>query len=112
MVIVKQIIMGAIHYHPEIDVLPLCLITGATSWAQFTILSPERDSFAIRLREKEIPSVSYYSVPLHLQPVFANLGHKKGDFPVTEKIADQGISLPINPDLKEEEIEKVCTAIS
>ena len=86
---------------------------GNTSvWAQFTILSPERDSFAIRLREKEIPSVSYYSVPLHLQPVFANLGHKKGDFPVTEKIADQGISLPMNPYLKEEEIEKVCTAIS
>jgi len=47
-------------------------------------------------------------VSLHLQLVFANLGHKKGDFPVTEKIADQGISLQMNPYLKEEEIEKIC----
>jgi len=86
---------------------------GNTSvWAQYTILSPERDAFSARLGEQGIPSVSYYSVPLHLQPVFAGLGHKPGDFPVSEKVADQGISLPMNPYLSEEEIEQVCTALS
>ncbi|MFT4176290.1 MAG: DegT/DnrJ/EryC1/StrS family aminotransferase [Luteolibacter sp.] len=86
---------------------------GNTSvWAQYTILSPERDAFAQRLKDKGIPSVSYYSVPLHLQPVFAHLGHKPGDFPVAEKVAEQGISLPMNPYLKEEEIELVCSALS
>ena len=85
---------------------------GNTSvWAQYTILSPERDAFAARLAEKKVPSVSYYSVPLHLQPVFADLGHKSGDFPVSEKVADQGISLPMNPYLSEAEIEQVCDAL-
>lgn len=86
---------------------------GNTSvWAQFTILSPERDAFAQRLKDRGIPSVSYYSVPLHLQPVFAYLGHQPGDFPVAEKVAERGISLPMNPYLKEEEIELVCSALS
>lgn len=95
------------------DVIVPRVSDGNTSvWAQFTILSAERDAFAERLREKGIPSVSYYSVPLHLQPVFVDLGHKKGDFPVAEKVAEQGISLPMNPYLKDEEIEQVCNALS
>jgi dTDP-4-amino-4,6-dideoxygalactose transaminase len=39
------------------------------------------------LKEKDIPSVSYYLVPLRLQPVFKNLGRQAGDFPVAEKVA-------------------------
>ena len=49
------------------------------------------------LKEKYIPSVSYYSVPLHLQPVFENLGYKEGDFPSVEKMASQCLSLPMSP---------------
>ncbi len=81
---------------------------GNTSvWAQYTMLSPNRDALHARLSENDIPSVSYYAVPLHLQPVFAHLGHKEGDFPVTERVANQGISLPMNPYLTEGEIQKV-----
>jgi UDP-2-acetamido-2-deoxy-ribo-hexuluronate aminotransferase len=64
------------------------------------------------LGEAGIPSVSYYATPLHLQPVFANLGHVKGDFPVTERVADQCLSLPMNPYLSEGDIDTVCRAFS
>ena len=63
------------------------------------------------LKEKEIPSISYYSVPLHLQPVFDNLGHKEGDFPVAEKVANQCLSLPMSPYLSEAELAKVTEII-
>jgi dTDP-4-amino-4,6-dideoxygalactose transaminase len=46
---------------------------------------------------QDIPSVSYYTVPLHLQPVFKNLGHQSGDFPVAEKVANQCLILPMSP---------------
>ena len=85
---------------------------GNTSvWAQYTILSPERDALAARLKEADIPSVSYYAVPLHLQPVFEYLNHQEGDFPVSEKVAAECLSLPMNPYLSESEIEQVCTAL-
>jgi len=66
-------------------------------YAQYTILAEQREKIQNSLKEKEIPSVSYYSVPLHLQPVFKNLGHKEGDFPVAEKVANQCLSLPMSP---------------
>ncbi|MGJ8724703.1 MAG: DegT/DnrJ/EryC1/StrS family aminotransferase [Roseibacillus sp.] len=82
---------------------------GNTSvWAQYTILSPEREELKQELSAKGIPSVSYYATPLHLQPVFADLGHSKGDFPVSEKISDQCLSLPMNPYLSEADIAQVC----
>ncbi len=85
---------------------------GNTSvYAQYTVLSDDRDALAAALQEAGIPSVPYYAVPLHLQPVFAALGHAAGDFPVTEKIAEQCLSLPMNPYLTDAEIEQVCSAL-
>ena len=54
-------------------------------FAQYTILSENRGEIQNKLRDNDIPSVTYYSVPLHLQPVFNHLGYNKGDFPVAEK---------------------------
>ena len=72
-------------------------------YAQYTILSEQREDIQQFLKEKDIPSVSYYSVPLHLQPVFDYLGHKEGDFPVAEKVANKCLSLPMSPYLSEED---------
>ena len=55
------------------------------------------------LKDKDILAISYYTVPLHLQPVFENLGHQAGDFPVSEKVANQCLSLPMSPYLKSED---------
>ncbi len=85
---------------------------GNTSvWAQYTILSETPEELQGNLKAQGIPSVSYYSVPLHLQPVFTGLGYKNGDFPVTEKVSAQCLSLPMNPYLKKEEIETVAEAL-
>ena len=81
-------------------------------YAQYTILADQREKIQNSLKEKDIPSVSYYSVPLHLQPVFENLGHKERDFPVTEKVANQCLSLPMSPYLTQEDQAKVIDAIA
>ena len=63
------------------------------------------------LKVKDIPSVSYYSVPLHLQPVFENLELKEGDFSIAEKVANQCLSLPMSSYLTQEDQLKVVDAI-
>jgi UDP-2-acetamido-2-deoxy-ribo-hexuluronate aminotransferase len=80
-------------------------------YAQYTILAEQREEIQKSLIEKDIPSVSYYSVPLHFQPVFVNLGHKEGDFPVAEKVANQCLSLPMSPYLTQEDQAKVVDAV-
>ena len=80
-------------------------------YAQYTILSEHREQIQQSLKVKDIPSVSYYSVPLHLQPVFKNLGHKEGDFPEAEKVANQCLSLPMSPYLTKKDQAKVIDAI-
>jgi UDP-2-acetamido-2-deoxy-ribo-hexuluronate aminotransferase len=81
---------------------------GNTSvWAQYTLLSPDRKAIQSALSEEGIPSVTYYSVPLHLQAVFERLGHSSGDFPVTERIAALGLSLPMSPYVKEADQERI-----
>jgi len=70
-------------------------------YAQYTILTREPDTLNQQLKDQGISSVSYYATPLHLQPVFAYLDHIQGDFPITEKVAAQGLSLPMSPGLSE-----------
>ena len=81
-------------------------------FAQYTILSEQRAQIQQSLKVKDIPSVSYYSVPLHLQPVFKYLSHQAGDFPVAEKVANQCLSLPMSPYLTQEEQAKVIDTLS
>ena len=80
-------------------------------YAQYTILSEHREQIQKSLKEKDIPSVSYYSVPLHLQPVFSHLGHQAGNFPVAEQVANQCLSLPMSPYLKTSEQNEVINSI-
>jgi UDP-2-acetamido-2-deoxy-ribo-hexuluronate aminotransferase len=80
-------------------------------YAQYTVLSENREKIQYSLQEKEIPSVSYYTVPLHLQPVFNNLGHLSCAFRVAEKVAKQCLSLPMSPYLTQEDQTKVIDAI-
>ena len=85
---------------------------GSTSvHAIYTILTPQRDILQTRLKEAGIPSVAYYAVPLHLQPVFSYLGYNPGDFPVTELVAEQCLSLPMSAYLREEDQKSVCRTI-
>ena len=90
---------------------PFIAENNTSVYAQYTILSEQREEIQLSLKEKDIPSVSYYSVPLHLQPVFNHLGHRKGDFPVAEKVANQCLSLPMSPYLSAADQQKVIHSI-
>ena len=85
---------------------------GNTSvYAQYTILAQDRKNIQMALKSVDIPSVSYYSVPLHLQPVFKGLDQNLGDFLVAEKVASQCLSLPMSPYLAKEDQVSVIQAI-
>ena len=90
---------------------PLVAEYNTSVFAQYTLLSNNREDLQNKLKENDIPSVSYYSVPLHLQPVFENLGHKVGDFPVAEKVANQCLSLPMSPYLSEDDQNMIISCI-
>jgi dTDP-4-amino-4,6-dideoxygalactose transaminase len=78
---------------------------------QYTIRVSEREKLQAFLKEQGIETMVYYPLPLHVQPVFKELGYKEGDFPISEKAAKEVISLPMFPELKNEQIEYVVENI-
>jgi dTDP-4-amino-4,6-dideoxygalactose transaminase len=77
----------------------------------FVILIDDRDGLQKYLNSKGIASGLHYPLPLHLQKAYDHLGYNKGDFPVTENIADRLLSLPMFPELTREQIEYVVESI-
>lgn len=63
------------------------------------------------LNENGISTGLHYPIPLHLQPCFESLGYKKGDFPVSESLAENGLSLPMYAELKDDQIKYVAEKI-
>lgn len=78
---------------------------------QFTIRHPRRDALLAYLKANEVVSDIYYPRPLHLQPAYAYLGYQEGDFPLAERAAREVLSLPIHPELSEEQIAYVADLI-
>ncbi len=78
---------------------------------QYVLRAQRRNELIARLKEKSIGSEVYYPVPLHLQECFAYLGHRKGDFPESEKAALETIALPIYPELTDEQAAHVVDTI-
>jgi dTDP-4-amino-4,6-dideoxygalactose transaminase len=72
----------------------------------------ERDRLAAALADQGIGTEVYYPVPLHLQPCFADLGHRPGEFPHAEAACAHTIALPLYPDLDLADLERVCAAIT
>ncbi|MBO6622599.1 MAG: DegT/DnrJ/EryC1/StrS family aminotransferase [Balneola sp.] len=85
---------------------------GFHIYHQYTIRLKNRDSLSEFLDSEKIGNAVYYPVPLHIQECFLKFRYQLGDFPVSECVSQQSISLPIYPELKEEEIYKVVDAVS
>jgi dTDP-4-amino-4,6-dideoxygalactose transaminase len=80
---------------------------------QFVVRVPDRrDELRSFLTHSDIGTDIYYPVPLHLQECFSYLGYHKGDFPESEKAANETLALPIYPELKREQQEYVVTKIA
>jgi dTDP-4-amino-4,6-dideoxygalactose transaminase len=71
----------------------------------------DRDRVRQELAMKGIASGLHYVPPLHLQPAYRRLGHKRGDFPVTEQVADELLCLPVFPELSAQQIEEVVEVL-
>jgi len=78
---------------------------------QYTIAVKNRDGLKEHLTKNQIGWAVYYPLPLHLQECYKSLGNRKGDLPVSEKKAEEVISLPIFPELTQEEQEWVIESI-
>jgi dTDP-4-amino-4,6-dideoxygalactose transaminase len=79
---------------------------------QYTIRIEKRDALQKFLNERKIGSTVYYPYPLHLQPLYASLGHQAGDFPHAERAAQEVLSLPMYPELRKEQIARVAENIN
>jgi dTDP-4-amino-4,6-dideoxygalactose transaminase len=79
---------------------------------QYTIRVENRDALQRHLSERKIGSAVYYPHPLHLQPLYASLGYKAGDFPHAERAAQEVLSLPMYPELRKDQIARVVDAVA
>ena len=80
-------------------------------WAQYSVLSGQREPLQQKLAEHGIPTAVYYPLPLHLQGAFAHLEYHLGDFPLSEGTAQQIFSLPMHPYLSETDQEMIVNAM-
>jgi len=79
---------------------------------QYTIRVLRRDHIQSFLSQRRIGATVYYPVPLPLQPLYAPLGHKPGDFPIAERAAQEVLSLPMYPELRPDQIHRVAESVA
>jgi dTDP-4-amino-4,6-dideoxygalactose transaminase len=79
---------------------------------QFVIRTPERDQLREHLRNGGIPTEIYYPSPLHLQPAFADLAYRAGDFPRSEEASQHVLALPVFPQMTEEQQKMVVDGMA
>jgi UDP-2-acetamido-2-deoxy-ribo-hexuluronate aminotransferase len=93
-------------------VTPPYISTDRTSvFAQYSIRCKNRTNLASKLNQAGIPTAVHYPISLHQQEAFANLGYKTGDFPISEKISNEIMSLPMSPFLTSQQQDFIVNAI-
>ena len=95
--------------------LPYIPKNYTSSWAQFSIVIPDylnRSSVINHLKNSNIPSMVYYKIPVHLQKGYAKYGYKKGDFPVSESISENILSIPMHPYLDKDKQNRIIELLN
>ena len=77
----------------------------------FVVMVEDREALRKALSEPGIENGLHYPIPLHLQKAYADLGYKKGDFPVSEHVAANHVSLPMYAELPVEHVEYVASVV-
>jgi len=78
----------------------------------YVIKTKSRDELIERLKLRGVKTGIHYPIPLHLQEAYKDLGYKQGDFPITERLCQEVLALPIYPELKQEEIKYISNIIN
>jgi dTDP-4-amino-4,6-dideoxygalactose transaminase len=79
---------------------------------QYTLRVARRDDFAEALRQRDVGSGIYYPIPVHRQKPFVALGFGEQSFPVTDRLTDEVLSIPVHPSLSDEEVATVIRAVN
>lgn len=84
---------------------------GEAVYHLFVVRCAERDRLQKTLQEEGIATAIHYPTPIHLQPAYAHLGYKEGDFPVAERAGREMISLPMYPEMTADAVEHVIASL-
>lgn len=79
---------------------------------QYTVRVHERDAFVEKLKERGVGSAIYYPIPVHRQKPFVAMGYGGQSFPVTDRLTDQVVSIPVHPSLSDDEVSTVIGAVN
>lgn len=109
----------AIYYDAHLKDIPFLKIPvrAANSthvFHQYTIRveNGKRNALKAYLQDHGIPTMIYYPTPLHLQPAYRQKSSAEGTFPVTERLSQSVLSLPVHTEMDEEQLSYICTTIS
>jgi dTDP-4-amino-4,6-dideoxygalactose transaminase len=91
--------------------VPACRNEEFNTFHTFVIQVDQRDELQAHLKNIGIKTAIHYPVPIHLQPAASGLGHKKGDFPITERQADRILTLPVNQYMTKRDVETVAAEV-
>jgi len=92
-------------------VTPAVAADRTSVYAQYSVRVKNRETVAKALNDAGIPTAVHYPMPLHLQEAFASLGYKAGDFPVSERVSEEIMSLPMSPYLTGEQQDFIVAAL-
>jgi dTDP-4-amino-4,6-dideoxygalactose transaminase len=91
--------------------LPVPQPWAEPNWHIFSLFHPRRADFRARLEQLGVQTSVHYPRPVHLQPAYAWLGHRPGDFPVAEELADTQVTMPMFPELTDAQVDAVIAAV-
>ncbi len=91
--------------------LPAVAPAADPAWHLYVVRTPARDELLAHLRAQGIGAGIHYPIPLHLQPAYQDLGYQPGDLPVSEAVAESCLSLPLYPEMTQEQQDRVVAAI-
>jgi dTDP-4-amino-4,6-dideoxygalactose transaminase len=104
------------RYREKLAGLPLVLPTvrpeALSVWHLFVVLHPQRDRLRAALESRQVQTGLHYPIPVHLQKAYAHLGHREGDFPVSERIGRECLTLPLFPEMTEAQQDRVIDVLA
>jgi dTDP-4-amino-4,6-dideoxygalactose transaminase len=92
-------------------VIPSVLPGNLHVYHLYVVRHPDRDAFITALGDRGIGAIVHYPIPIHLQPAYSDLGYRHGSLPVTERLANEIVSLPLYCGLQPDDVAKVATDV-